>query len=129
LIPRSCISDGYPGEGYPYWNLVLGLVSKLMLITNHMANFVIYVGVNQNFRLGWLGFKNQIMNLLQKGLAIDWIGTIFLTELENKACHEIILRIFEFGFRNVAYKAYLKNTEDSKHLCCPPWNFSHIFSL
>ena len=46
----SCITAGYPGEGYPYWNLVLGLVSKLLLLTNHVANFIVYAGVNRNFR-------------------------------------------------------------------------------
>ena len=46
----TCILAGYPGEGYPYWNLVLGLVSKLLLLTNHIANFIVYLGLNPNFR-------------------------------------------------------------------------------
>ena len=39
---RACRNAGQPWEGYPYWNLVLGLVSKLLLLTNHLAYFVIY---------------------------------------------------------------------------------------
>ena len=47
---RDCINAGMPGEGFPYWDLVLGLVSDVLLLTNHMANFVVYLAVNKNFR-------------------------------------------------------------------------------
>ena len=47
------------GLGYPYWNLLVGLLTDLFLLANHAANFAIYIAVNPKFRfvygfLAWL---------------------------------------------------------------------------
>ena len=55
-VTRSCIEEGYLGEGFPVWNHLLGFVSHVLLSFVPSANFIVYCLVGNKFR--------QIPNLL-----------------------------------------------------------------
>ena len=50
LCCRSCIEDGYVGEGFPVWNHLLGYVSHVLLCFVPTANFLVYCVVGNKFR-------------------------------------------------------------------------------
>merc|ERR1719318_41922 len=48
---RSCIDEGFLGEGFPVWNHVLGYVSHVFLCFVPTANFLVYCLVGNKFRM------------------------------------------------------------------------------
>jgi len=47
---RSCIAEGFLGEGFPAWNHILGYVSHVLLCFVPTANFLVYCVVGNKFR-------------------------------------------------------------------------------
>jgi hypothetical protein len=50
IYSRSCIDEGYLGEGFPVWNHILGYVSHVFLCFVPTANFLVYCLVGNKFR-------------------------------------------------------------------------------
>jgi len=47
---RSCIDEGFVGEGFPVWNHILGSVSHVLLCFVPTENFLVYCLVGNKFR-------------------------------------------------------------------------------